>query len=1119
MRDCWPTGYPSAKWSVIVTSRTLIQASTGQAKLKWVHCLILLVLFWSCLTSHSWAAQDTKQQQADSLYADAANFQRGGAYEIAVQSWKSFLDRYPQDPKATNASYYLGICYLQQSVPNYAAASQAFEQTLKDPQFSMRGEAYTNLAWSLYRQGTAGPQPDTQLLQKTLAVLAKLLEEKPSVPLAGQALFYSGEASYALGNRKQAIDFYTRFLSSQPNTSPLRGDVLYGKGVAEEELEFNDAAITSYETLLETCERTEIVTDVKLRLGDLYILNGKFEEAINTFRFVVNSVDEPTDRSYALFREAFSLIQLNRYELASAKYSELLEQYPDSDLAGSAQFAKAQSYYRSGKMDLAEIEFTKSRDGDDLVIATEATHWIARIRLTRDRHAETIKVTRDQIKKGLEGNFTIPVQMDLAEALAFSKTIDPQSEAKEIFCRIYDQNPEHPLAPKALFNATVITFQLNEFSDALSLCERFLDALTTDPMRAEIGYIKAESARNLGQTNVANQSYLDLLNIECNDKHPMRGTWLLRAGAYWNTVGKSQQTLELLGREGDLFTEPAQQAEAFLLLGQAHLESDDALSAVKSLRASEEKNTGWQRLPEVRLTLGDALLAAELPVEAEECWLDLAENNPGSTYGDQARYRLANLYRDRSDFDEAISLYRSIYEGSQVAELKPHARYGAGWTFIQKKDYQAAIDTLDVLINEEDDQVYFDALTARGIAFRQINQHDKALRDLKLCLELASTNQRKANTLFELSLVYVQTNDTNAAVNALQTICDNHSDFAGMEDVLFELGWAYSKNSQPEKASGIFSRLLETYPKSKYSGEAAYFNGQQSYAAQNFDQAIRNFQLAISVSDDNALIERAMYRVAWSLYNKKEYLEADKEFSKQLRQYSETPLALDAMMMIGECRYQLKNYASALESYEIARDTILSNNDSATTIRDPSERQVREIVLLHGGQSAAQLGQWTEAIKWYDELRKRFPSTNYLAEVFYETGFAHQQQGNNDMALELLAEVANNYRNETGARSRFMMGEIYFSDQRMELAIPEFQRVMYGFGSENASDAIKNWQAKSGFEAGRCAEIILSKTGTPDSNQRAKQIARGFYQYVVDKHPNHNLVNKSLERLKALQVD
>ena len=108
-----------------MTSRTLIQASTGQAKLKWVHCLILLVLFWSCLTSHSWAAQDTKQQQADSLYADAANFQRGGAYEIAVQSWKSFLDRYPQDPKATNASYYLGICYLQQSVPNYAAASQA----------------------------------------------------------------------------------------------------------------------------------------------------------------------------------------------------------------------------------------------------------------------------------------------------------------------------------------------------------------------------------------------------------------------------------------------------------------------------------------------------------------------------------------------------------------------------------------------------------------------------------------------------------------------------------------------------------------------------------------------------------------------------------------------------------------------------------------------------------------------------------------------------------------------------------------------------------------------------------------------------------------------------------
>ena len=97
-----------------------------------------------------------------------------------------------------------------------------------------------------------------------------------------------------------------------------------------------------------------------------------------------------------------------------------------------------------------------------------------------------------------------------------------------------------------------------------------------------------------------------------------------------------------------------------------------------------------------------------------------------------------------------------------------------------------------------------------------------------------------------------------------------------------------------------------------------------------------------------------------------------------------------------------------------------------------------------------------------------------------------------------------------------MVGEIYFGKRELSKAIPEFQRVMYGYGAEKASDAMKNWQAKSGFEAGRCAELLIQTRTDRDGKDKASTIAKEFFKYVVDKHPKHELAAKSQERLDVL---
>jgi len=98
-----------------------------------------------------------------------------------------------------------------------------------------------------------------------------------------------------------------------------------------------------------------------------------------------------------------------------------------------------------------------------------------------------------------------------------------------------------------------------------------------------------------------------------------------------------------------------------------------------------------------------------------------------------------------------------------------------------------------------------------------------------------------------------------------------------------------------------------------------------------------------------------------------------------------------------------------------------------------------------------------------------------------------------------------------------MMGEIHFADRKYDLAISEFQRVMYGYGAGKASAQIKNWQAKSGYEAGRCSEVLINQSQTASAKSKAKEFAVKFYRFVTDNHPASSVAPKAQERLKALK--
>ena len=131
---------------------------------------------------------------------------------------------------------------------------------------------------------------------------------------------------------------------------------------------------------------------------------------------------------------------------------------------------------------------------------------------------------------------------------------------------------------------------------------------------------------------------------------------------------------------------------------------------------------------------------------------------------------------------------------------------------------------------------------------------------------------------------------------------------------------------------------------------------------------------------------------------------------------------------------------------------------------------------------------------------------------------ASRRAWKNDEAVKLYLEVAEDQRNELGARSRFMIGEVYFADRNFAKAISEFQKVMYGYGGTQAPDDIKNWQARSAFEAGRCSEVVISDL-SGERRRKAADNAKKFYQFIVENHPQHSLAKQAAEQIETLSKE
>ncbi len=1034
----------------------------------------------------------TSPQSSDAAvrqYADAVLFHNRADYDLAQDEWQAFLKKFPQDPLASKAQFYLGMCQLQ--LKNFGDARTTFAAVVaKYPDFEYLDATYLNLGLANFSLAQAGkPELYDQAIE-ALKVLGAKFPQSKELP---SALFYLGESNYARGKKDEAIKSWSLLVSKYPDNS-RRADALYNLGVAQEETGKVDQAAATFESFLKDYPNDAHAVEVGLRKGNTLYSAGKFAEAEKRFAAAA-AAPGFANADYATLRQAASLAEQKKYLEAAKLYVTIPAKFSKSVHVHAAELAAGNCYYLAGDQAQARNWLGKAfaAGGDGKL---DAAHWIAQSWLKEHKPEQATQV----IDQALSGAEKLPGYVTLLMDQADIKLEQQKpAEAAPLYAALAKKFPQDPVAAEALHLAGFADFTAGNYAAAYERTQAFFKAFPNHRLEPQVKVVAAESAMLSGKPTEAEKLYADLLAK--NAASPDADNWRVRK-VYSLYVGqKYSEAVTALKPLLTSIKNPDLLAEAQYLLGSSQLELKQPKEATAAFQASLKASPKWRQADETALKLAQVQQQNGDFKAARATLEKLLADFAGSKLADRATYQLGEVAQLAGDPATAKTQFQKVIDQWPQSTAAPHALFGRGKAELATQDNAAAEKSFSMLLEKHADHPLAPlAKLNRGLAREEQQHFQPALDDLNAYLGSNPPGETKSTALLFKGLCEVGLSKPADAARTFEAILTGDPKAPDRDRVLYELAWAYKSQSKDgpadskldQQAMARFAELAKEFPNSSYAAEANFHVGEAETAKKNFKAAAVAYETAAKKAGQSELVEKATYKLAWAQYQQENYEQAQKTFDALVAAAPNGALAPEGLRMAAECLLKQNKYQPALAGFEKALATNqLSKNGVA-------------VAQLMAGQAAGQLKQWDAAVKHFQQIT----DSPYLAEAQCELGWAKQNLKQLDEALKLYEGVADGPASVVTARARFLMGEIDFERKNHKEAIRNFFKIAYNpaFESKDTPAAIRVWQANATFEAARCLEIMQK----PDQ-------AKKLYAELVANYPSSDKVTLAQDRLKALK--
>lgn len=985
-------------------------------------------------------------QESDGASSDASlrslnagnGFLARGLNDLAEAEYRAFLSAHGAHPQAAQARYGLGVSLYRQNKPEAAAAELALLSAVDRFEFAAEAAALLGQCLML-----AGKPADAE------AAYARVLDRFGDHELADNAAGGRVEALYVLGRDedvlRQAAAFEQRWAES-----PLRERAEYFAALALVRRGEDVKAAAHLRSMIKRFPKGALAGQSRLLLAQASQRTGDLTAARDQYEQLLQDKSSPVTADALLGLGQVHYLEGNPQK-AGAALDQFLKRFPDHALTPAVHLYRGLAWFSQDKFDRAVESFERIPASSE-EYADDAAYWTAKTLLRQGEPQEAAqrltKALNDFPKSSLRPEMTY----DRAVAFAQAKEFAEARQAVEGFLKDF---ADHVLAADATFLAASVLHQAGEHDASISACNEFSRRFKDHPSAAGAAFLIAENEFLAGRFERAEKAYRAFLDAFPQDT---------RAADARHRRGLALFRLERFEEAEALLAEAASGSAvdggnvSLLALGEMAYQRSDWKGAESRFREYLKSKPQGASAEDATLKLGLALQRQSRFEEAAAVYDELLRRYNGGRHRIQALFERGQCYASLNRRDDAVKSFdRVVREGGDVPLVAYALQHLAAAKLADQQPKDAADLFLQAAQRTADAPLKASATLQAAGALMSAGVYEAAEGVLSSFLKAFPDHELAPRASAQRALALARLDRRVEALKAIErTLREGGAalDAATRSALMYEKAWCLRGESRLDDAIAAYQSLIRDGGDAGTIARARLEAGELSADRGDFEAAAGLLRPLLEqarartegVTSD--VFEAALYRLGVCEHKLSRYEDAAAALSLMIETYPKSRLAASALFFCGDAEARLGRHDAACRRFEALVES---------SPKDPAA----EPALLRLGESLAAVQRWGKSEQAFADYLDRYPQGAHRYQADFGVGWARENQGRHEEAIQAYRKVVEAHQGPTAARAQFQIGECLFAQNKLDDAVREFLKVDILYASPE-------WSAAALYEAGQC---------------------------------------------------
>ena len=334
----------------------------------------------------------------------------------ALDELENFKRKFPGSKFTDNVQYLIGWIHFQKNEFQTAIAdykkiySNNPSSSLRPVAYTAIGDCYYNLAEYdsslVYYRKIFTSFPNSQYVfdairgiqdsyimkdqpETAISEIDKFLSVNSKSKYADQIAFKKGEVYYGIGNYQPAIDAYSAFIRTYPQ-SALVPDAHYWIGKSYLNSSRPAEAKNSFKTVSDSYLTSEVGIDAVIELGNIFISEEDYKSAESIFDRAVKTLPDSRRIPEILFLKAGIYLKTNNISKAYDAYNDIISYHDNSVFSAKAKIELGLLELAGGRPESAEEIFRSQAESKVDDLAAKAQYYLGTALYDQNKIEEAI---------------------------------------------------------------------------------------------------------------------------------------------------------------------------------------------------------------------------------------------------------------------------------------------------------------------------------------------------------------------------------------------------------------------------------------------------------------------------------------------------------------------------------------------------------------------------------------------------------------------------------------------------------------------------------------------------------------------------------------------------------